>query len=107
MTQLDHASRSSEPKFWLGQFSVTEQASQVLDLEDVLICLKRHHTGDWGDLCAEDIAANEYALQNGGRLFSAYHDPKGVKFWIITEADRKHTNVELNICVVMLSLQKC
>ncbi len=95
MTQLNNASERSEPKFWLGQFSVTEQASQVLDLEDVLSCLKRHHTGDWGDLCAEDIAANEYALQNGGRLFSAYHDPKGVKFWIITEADRNVTTALL------------
>jgi hypothetical protein len=68
MTPRDHASERSEPKFWLGQFYVTEPARRVLDLEDVLSCLKRHHTGDWGDLCAEDIAANEYALQNGGRL---------------------------------------
>lgn len=95
MTQLDHASERSEPKFWLGQFYVSDQASRVLDLEDVLVCLKRHHTGDWGDLCTEDIAANEYALQNGGRLFSAYHDPKGVKFWIITEADRNTTTALL------------
>ncbi len=84
-----------ETKFWLGQFYVTAAASRTLDLEDILFALKRHHSGDWGDLCAEDIASNEYALQNGGRLFSAYHDPKGVKFWIITEADRSVTTALL------------
>jgi len=32
---------------------------------------------------------------------------KGIKFWIITEADRRSTNVELHISGIMLSLQKC
>jgi hypothetical protein len=99
MTQLyypsERSSAGSESKFYLGKFSMTASASQTLDLEDVLIALKRHHEGDWGDLCDEDTASNEFALQNGGRLFSAYHDPKGVKFWIITEADRNSTTVLL------------
>ena len=95
MTQLDHASRSSEPKFWLGQFSVTEQASQVLDLEDVLICLKRHHTGDWGDLCDEDKQANEGALIHGDRILSHYKLGDGKRIYIITEADRSSTCVLL------------
>jgi hypothetical protein len=29
------------------------------------------------------------------RLLSAYHDENGVKFWIITEADRSATTVLL------------
>ena len=95
MTQRDHASQRPETKFWLGKFAISEVASRTLDLEDVLIALKRHHAGDWGDLCDEDTAANEDALQNGGGLFSAYHDPKGVKFWIISEADRNTTTVLL------------
>ena len=39
--------------------------------------------------------ANESALWDGNRLFSVYHDRKGVKFWIITEADRNTTTVLL------------
>lgn len=57
--------------------------------------LKRHERGDWGDLCAEDMETNERALQNGGRLFSRYHDGMSVKFYVITEADRSATTVLL------------
>lgn len=95
MTQLNRVSESAETKFWLGKFFMTAPASRTLDMEDVLIALKRHHAGDWGELCEEDIATNENALQLGGRLFSTYHNPKGVKFWIITEADRSATTVLL------------
>lgn len=93
MTQLTSVSEPS-PKFWLGQFYMTPEAMK-LDLEDVTIALRRHHNGDWGDVCAEDGEANENALRFGGRLFSVYHDRKGVKFWIITEADRNMTTALL------------
>ena len=53
--------------------------------------LRRHIMGDWGDLCPEDKAANDQALETGGRLFSAYHLKSGVKVWLITEADRSVT----------------
>jgi len=62
---------------------------------DPLPYLLRHAAGDWGDLTPEDRAENEYALQNGYRLLSAYHTPSGVKFWIITEADRSATTILL------------
>jgi hypothetical protein len=95
MTHTNGVTGYPETKFWLGKFVMTEPASRALELEDVLIALKRHHAGDWGDLCDEDIASNEDALQIGGRLFSSYHDRKAVKFWIITEADRSATTVLL------------
>ncbi len=44
----------------------------------------RHQAGDWGDLCEEDWAANESALEKGGRLFSAYDLPTAVRVWVIT-----------------------
>ena len=34
-------------------------------------------------------------MRDGLRLFSVYHDRYGVKFWIITEADRSATTVLL------------
>jgi hypothetical protein len=54
-----------------------------------------HHSGDWGDVGPEDHAANVRALVEGTRLFSVYHSQTGVKFWIITEADRGATTVLL------------
>jgi len=93
MTQLNNV--NGEPRFWLGQFNMTDDARLTLNSEDVLTAIRRHHSGDWGDLCPEDREANETALQFGGRLFSVYHDRKGVRFWIITQADRNTTTVFL------------
>ncbi len=57
--------------------------------------LQRHLDGDWGDISEEDREANNLALQNGGRLLSAYRMGSGVKLWVITEADRSVTTVLL------------
>ena len=48
--------------------------------------LQRHISGNWGDLCPEDKAENDFSLANGYRLLSSYNTPCG-KLWIITEAD--------------------
>jgi len=53
--------------------------------------LARHITGDWGDLCEEDKAANDQAVKDDLRILSAYEDPPHPKIWIITEADRSST----------------
>lgn len=74
---------------------VTRAALQALAREDMERALDRHFKGDWGDLVEEDKAANEVALLDGSRLLSTYHDRNGVKFWIITEADRSLTTVLL------------
>lgn len=57
---------------------------------DILEYLERHLNGDWGDLCEEDKAENNFSLEHGFRLLSAYDTPLG-KLWIITEADRSVT----------------
>lgn len=57
--------------------------------------LRRHLAGEWGEVCAEDAAENELALQAGLRLLSAYRTSQGVKLWIITEADRSVTTLLL------------
>jgi len=64
-----------------------ELAEQGIDL---LSYLQRHLSGDWGDLCPEDKAENDFSLTNGYRLLSSYNAPCG-KLWIITEADRSAT----------------
>ena len=53
--------------------------------------LDRHLSGDWGEVGGEDWALNDQALRDGSRLLSAYTTLKGVRLWVITEADRSST----------------
>ena len=55
--------------------------------------LARHSAGDWGDMCEGDKQANEAALVDGSRLFSAYKADGRPKIWIITEANRSATTI--------------
>jgi hypothetical protein len=86
---------SNGRRFPLGQVAMTRSAIQTLQLDEVGTALANHMHGDWGDVCPDDRAANERALENGGRLFSVYHAGDGMKFWIITEHDRRATTVLL------------
>lgn len=82
-------------KFPLGRPVITPTALRALNSEDVTTSIRRHATGDWGDVDPEDRAANEQALQHELRILSAYTDRGGTRFWIITEADRSATTVLL------------
>ena len=84
-----------ETRFPFGTLVITSNASAKLDKRDVVTALDRHGKGDWGDLPDEDRQENELSLQQNFRLLSAYHDRNGVKFWVITEADRSATTVLL------------
>jgi hypothetical protein len=77
----------------LGQLVATPGAIAAMAkaAQDPADLLARHRSGDWGDLDAEDKAANDAAIAQGGRILSAYHLPNGTKLWIITEADRAST----------------
>jgi hypothetical protein len=85
----------SANKFPLGRTVITPNARDQLHPEDVLHSMKRHSTGDWGDVDEHDRQENEHSLANALRLLSVYHDRNRVKFWIITEADRSATTVLL------------
>jgi hypothetical protein len=88
-------SQSTSRKFDLGQLVATPAALETLHPEDVRSAVERHAAGDWGDLCEEDLQANQFALDEGLRLLSSYRDRSGIQFWIITEADRSATTVLL------------
>lgn len=79
--------------FALGLVVATPGALSALEesMEMPWSFLRRHISGDWGSVCEEDRAANIEALAIGARLLSAYHTAKGVKLWVITEADRSST----------------
>jgi hypothetical protein len=83
-------------KFPLGQLVMTRGVADrvATDGNFAAFCLeslKRHASGDWGDLCEEDQKENEYSLDKHLRLFSAYEKKGMPKIWIITEADRSVT----------------
>lgn len=82
-------------KFRLGRIVATPNALAQLTQDDILLGIQRHQGGHWGDVGEEDRQANELALKHGTRLLSVYHSTSGVKFWIITEADRSATTVLL------------
>jgi hypothetical protein len=94
------------PLFELGQLCYTLGAQDVLQRYQVnpFQLLTRHVTGDWGDLCKEDADANNEALKEGTRIFSAYVLPPPVSegqslahsnIWVITEADQSVTTILL------------
>ena len=90
-------SQSRTARFILGQVVATPGALEALEKtgQSATEFLNRHVAGDGGDLCDEDKQTNEDALQDDGRIFSAYHLNDGTKIWIITEADRSSTCVLL------------
>ena len=84
-------------KFPLGRLAATPAALRAMAAsgQTPAFFLAKHLAGDWGEVGAEDRRANDEALLHGGRLLSAYKTLKGVRLWVITEADRGSTVVLL------------
>ena len=84
-------------RFHLGSIVATPGALEALALagETPSTFLHRHVIGDWGDVDGDDRAENEFSVQEGFRILSAYHLRDGTKIWIITEADRSSTTILL------------
>lgn len=84
-------------RFFLGVTYITPGAQDALEEsnQSPQVFLDRHRSGDWGDMSEGDKAENELSVQEGFRIFSAYHTTKGEKIWVITEADRSSTTILL------------
>jgi len=86
-------------KFATGKLLLTRGVNDQFSQDSVFAryvidSLRRHVSGDWGDMCDEDKEENSLALRQGGlRIFSAYEHQSLPKIWIITEADRSATTV--------------
>jgi hypothetical protein len=83
--------------FHLGQLVATPGALDLINRLELspFDFISRHCQGDWGDLDADDIKANQCALRQGMRLLSSYRINAQDKLWIITEADRSVTTLLL------------
>ena len=84
------------PLFTLGRIVATPAARDILGKlhYSPLDLLRRHISGDWAEMASEDQQSNREALVEGDRIFSAY-TLQGIKFWVITEADRSATTILL------------
>jgi hypothetical protein len=82
----------------LGQLVATPAAIEAMARagQDPAQLLARHRSGDWGEVDAEDAAANDRAVKQGERVVSAYRLlADGTRVWVITEADRSSTCILL------------
>jgi hypothetical protein len=88
---------SSNILFELGQIVATPGALEALDLSAVnaWVLLRRHQTGDWGDVPSEDAEENIRSVTNGWRILSSYPLNEDIRIWVITEADRSATTLLL------------
>jgi hypothetical protein len=84
-------------RFALGQIVSTSGALQALQKaeQEPSEFLGRHVNGDWGEVPEEDKRENEFFVQHGFRILSAYTTSAGDRLWIITEADRSATTILL------------
>lgn len=74
-------------EFELGRLLATPGALDCLQRYGLhpLALIALHTQKEWGTIDAEDARANERAIIDGGRIFSAY-DAEGEKIYVITEA---------------------
>ena len=94
---------ASKPNFRLGRILITPGALSALSKsnQDPNIFLRRHQSGDWGDLCGEDKQSNDEAVANEGqpekqqRVMSSYKTSKGEVIWIISEHNRSSSTLLL------------
>jgi hypothetical protein len=89
---------AQQARFQLGRVVATPGALEALaDAgQSAIEFIQRHQSGDWGEsLSEEDKRENEFSVDKELRIFSAHHTARGVKLWLITEADRSVTTLLL------------
>lgn len=97
--QRQHPEQPLGQLFNPGRLVATRAVQSLMERQalDITPYLKRHLSGDWGELSNDDIESNAQALNTDERLFSAYDiaAEAETRLWIITEADRSSTTVLL------------
>ena len=88
-------SSSSRQRFPLGRIVATPAALDAMAKsgDSAHGLLMGHVTGDFGTVCKADWKANEDAIVQGERVFSAHLLKDGQKIWVITEADRSSSTI--------------
>jgi hypothetical protein len=89
--------RACVPLFSLGMVVGTPGAVRALEAagQHPQEFLDRHVHGDWGEVPEADKQENDFSLQHGFRILSAYTTKAGERIWVLTEADRSATTMLL------------
>jgi hypothetical protein len=82
------------PLFPLGRVVATPGAIALMAAAgiDPPQLLRRHQSGDWGELDEHDWRYNNQAVFEGLRILSTYGEEPD-RLWVITEADRSVTTI--------------
>jgi hypothetical protein len=85
------------PRFPLGQIVATPGALRALVEagQNPMEFVRRHQSGDWGEVTEEDQRENDFSVTHGFRILSAYRTTRDARLWVITEADRSATTILL------------
>ncbi len=89
---------AANAKFKIGQLAATAGVDALVKQGrlDPTSYLRRHVSGDWGDVDEAERQQNDAALASGdSRLFSVYRIAPDLNLWIITEWDRSVTTMLL------------
>jgi hypothetical protein len=78
-------------RFRPGNIRFTEGLKQAFTFDEVMEGLRRHLSGDWGEIGDRDRRLNDNALREGGPLISSYKVRESERFFIVTMPDRSKT----------------
>ena len=85
--------RRFSPPFPLGHIVVTPPAEECLSSEEITWALRRHARGDWGEIRADEVQANNLALIEGRCVASFFRDQCQRRFCVLTDGPRTMTLV--------------
>lgn len=84
----------TDVKLQLAEVVATPGAMETAERYAVSLAglLRRHATGDWGDVDAHDKRTNDQALARGDRVISSYGEGEA-RLWVITDAGHRVTTI--------------
>lgn len=86
---------TEKPLFPVGRVVMTLGAQQVISEPVAALLLTRHMSGDYGDICSEDVDLNNARINTGGRILSSYDVSETESVWVVTEKNRSITTILL------------
>lgn len=84
------------PSLRVGRAFASRQALSRVSHASLMLALKRHERGDWGEVDPLVWKANDEALWRGSEVVSTYEDERRTRFRVITEPDRSRTRILLD-----------
>ena len=76
--------------FPTGQITSTPGVLEAIPRAVMVAALRRHLQGAWGLVDEADAKENDLSVREGFRILSVY-EHEGIRFWLLTEADRSVT----------------